>query len=1024
MKDEHTEELNAQNYNPNRPQGTTNPNSDQETKKVVDTAAKGAAEYLAPGVGGKVYEVAKKVPGAGEVIDNTADKVAKTANKVPGVKEVAKGLNDSGITSAVNKGIDLTGDTTEELTKGDSKGLNKARPNKSKLGGVSPVLRKNTMINEAIRSEDRTALEEEESSEENIEEEKSEVPTLDGGEEIPEETSDKKEDKRQSEGKVSGLFESFIKQYKWPLIIIGGGFALIVFIFFLILTGGSQELYKGENYYDTVCNYNETQVTITNCYQNVTDREVYDTVSIEEFVKGATYAYTKGEKYSDEVVKALMIILKTNALSYGNYNASSKNVEIKSCDVNINYCNLDTGCYIDTEGYYQGIDTYMPAEEDKVNLAKSEKAYVTKLDSLYSDISNYLYVSTSYRSTISFLNSSNVLEFSQERLNEMEEYASNGDDYEAILKNLYGSEEEQENNEEDNVVYKETLYLGDSRTQGIINAGLINASNTVYGVGYGYNWLVGNGSFSNSYTNSTVGGIKGINGLMRENASYNIVIWLGVNDYSYNNANTYFNKYQELATGEWSSHNLYIVALGPVDDSKSQNAKNEGIDNFNNTMRDLINSSGLSNLKFIDLGYTQESINTYDEAGLHYGRADYEQIYNIITNNIDNSISGVLGLYNLSTYCTYYTLTDNEAYWWPIGSMSATEGNIYGGAPVTVVITSYFGPRIHPVTGKYQKAHGALDIGASRDTPVIATKDGTVSYTHTGCSEGNQTCGGSYGNHIIIDHDEEIQSLYAHLKTILVKEGDQVKQGQIIAYSGSTGRVTGPHLHFEIRLNGTRVDPLGYVDPENPRPTSSINFAGVSDSAGGKQVVCESLLASGLSKNAVVGILINMAHEGSFRTNNLENCYEENQCCKVYGKDYGFCVHPEIKGFGSDELYTKGVDSGSYAKDKFVNDRAGYGLIQWTSAGRKQGLYEYAKSQKKSIADLSVQLGYLLEETKGYAITYKYITGNYSASDVALNFCLDFESPAHESTTCPNRVNESLEEYINYVNNNCGEGAN
>src|SRR5699024_7234758 len=97
-----------------------------------------------------------------------------------------------------------------------------------------------------------------------------------------------------------------------------------------------------------------------------------------------------------------------------------------------------------------------------------------------------------------------------------------------------------------------------------------------------------------------------------------------------------------------------------------------------------------------------------------------------------------------------------------------------------------------------------------------------------------------------------------------------------------------------------------------------------------KAAVCTALLNSGFSENAVAGMMVNIAAEGGFRTNNLENCYEENQCCTVNGKDYGYCVHTEIAGFGSDALYTNGVDSGAYSRESFVNDHAGYGLIQWT----------------------------------------------------------------------------------------------
>jgi len=179
-----------------------------------------------------------------------------------------------------------------------------------------------------------------------------------------------------------------------------------------------------------------------------------------------------------------------------------------------------------------------------------------------------------------------------------------------------------------------TIYIGDSRTQGMSIYGITNSSNTVYGAGYGYNWFIGNGSFSSSYTNSTSGGIAGANAKMQGGKKYNIVIWLGVNDYSYIGANKYYQKFASLANNEWKNHNIYIVSVGPVDDDKASYVDNNGINSFNNSMSTLISNGNISNLKYIDLGYTESSISSYDSEGLHYGKSDYQKIFNDINSGI------------------------------------------------------------------------------------------------------------------------------------------------------------------------------------------------------------------------------------------------------------------------------------------------------------------------------------------------------------------------------------------------------
>ncbi len=114
--------------------------------------------------------------------------------------------------------------------------------------------------------------------------------------------------------------------------------------------------------------------------------------------------------------------------------------------------------------------------------------------------------------------------------------------------------------------------------------------------------------------------------------------------------------------------------------------------------------------------------------------------------------------------------------------------------------------------------HRAIDFEASVGTPVFAAEDGTVTSAYHW--NGNVTSGdsNSYGNYVIIEHrdykSKPLRTLYAHLDRMLVRVGDTVKEGTIIGYSGATGNVTGPHLHFEVRLNGTRVNPLNWLDSD------------------------------------------------------------------------------------------------------------------------------------------------------------------------------------------------------------------
>lgn len=115
-------------------------------------------------------------------------------------------------------------------------------------------------------------------------------------------------------------------------------------------------------------------------------------------------------------------------------------------------------------------------------------------------------------------------------------------------------------------------------------------------------------------------------------------------------------------------------------------------------------------------------------------------------------------------------------------------------------LSSLFGSRIHPITGKPNN-HTGIDIPAPKGTPILAAKSGVVSIS---------TKNSSYGNYVVVSHSDGTSTLYAHMSARSVSEGQTVKQGQKLGEVGTTGSSTGNHLHFEIRVNGNRVDPVTY----------------------------------------------------------------------------------------------------------------------------------------------------------------------------------------------------------------------
>ncbi|OYX65247.1 MAG: hypothetical protein B7Y88_09730 [Sphingomonadales bacterium 32-64-17] len=120
------------------------------------------------------------------------------------------------------------------------------------------------------------------------------------------------------------------------------------------------------------------------------------------------------------------------------------------------------------------------------------------------------------------------------------------------------------------------------------------------------------------------------------------------------------------------------------------------------------------------------------------------------------------------------------------------------------VLTSGYGMRNHPIL-RQRRGHKGVDLAAPTGTPVYATADGLV---------GMAQPFSSYGNYVQIEHGGAMQTRYAHLSSYVVHVGDNVQKGDLIGYVGSTGRSTGPHLHYEVRVSGEAVNPIPYMTAE------------------------------------------------------------------------------------------------------------------------------------------------------------------------------------------------------------------
>ena len=172
--------------------------------------------------------------------------------------------------------------------------------------------------------------------------------------------------------------------------------------------------------------------------------------------------------------------------------------------------------------------------------------------------------------------------------------------------------------------------------------------------------------------------------------------------------------------------------------------------------------------------------------------------------------------------------------WKKLDNLASSAIAIPSDKPVkTAAFTSGYGVRSDPFRGGHAM-HAGIDLAGPYGTPIYATADGTVE--RAGWNNGG------YGNLIELNHGRGIETRYGHLSKILINAGDQVKRGQLIAYMGSTGRSTGSHLHYEVRIEGKPVNPIPFmkstdylVEMQKNAGTHSMDQIALGGPTGGKR---------------------------------------------------------------------------------------------------------------------------------------------------------------------------------------------
>lgn len=343
---------------------------------------------------------------------------------------------------------------------------------------------------------------------------------------------------------------------------------------------------------------------------------------------------------------------------------------------------------------------------------------------------------------------------------------------------------------------------------------------------------------------------------------------------------------------------------------------------------------------------------------------------------LDYDDIGSIGLGNSG----YSNISNNTDYWWPIGSeeTDTIDGKTFAtGTPVATSITSTYDE--NRVINGQQDVHTGMDIAVYADygvVNVIAAQSGKVILAKDSpdCPSNTEVvpCNGSgYGNYVKIEDASGVVIIYAHMHqgTITVKEGDYVEQGQVIGKVGSSGRSTGAHLHFEVRVNGSPVAPLNYVSSDNPRPISkTTNYV---EGSNEKESICLTLKASGFSNNGVIALMTNIYNESTFNPT-------------------------------------------SYNPDD--NGGPSYGLCQWHNE-RYENLKASFPDNYQTVAGQISYLSYELSNSYS-ALNNNLKNSTKSARDLTYDFCYSFEVPYDTTKTCNNRASQA-KDFESYVRNGC-----
>ncbi len=260
-----------------------------------------------------------------------------------------------------------------------------------------------------------------------------------------------------------------------------------------------------------------------------------------------------------------------------------------------------------------------------------------------------------------------------------------------------------------------------------------------------------------------------------------------------------------------------------------------------------------------------------------------------------------------------------------------------------VKLTSPFGERNDPMTHE-RRFHNGVDLANAEGTPIYAAKSGTatvVSYNDMS------------GNYIRIDHGDGLDTRYAHLKQSIIKEGDKVVGGQVIGYMGSTGKSTGPHLHFIVTVNGEYVDPMLYISD-----------AVITKEAAERQIFDYMKTTMGFNTAVSCGILANIEAESNFAVTALGD----------KGTSYGIC--------------------------QWHDDPLGTG--RWTN------LKNHCQKAGLDDTTLEGQLSYLDYELQNrYSSMVEYFRSlpdtEEGAFEAAYAWCTQFERPSNKEETGKNR---------------------